>query len=273
MPESVAAHRFLSYNCYYDRHEKEKEIFGQGWTELANPTKREQESAIFCFHFRWLLFIIAIAAGEAEYLYTVKGALLGKLFYIMGKSASGKDTLFRRLLADGGLRLREVILYTTRPMRAGEREGVAYHFLTAEELEAFRRQGKIIEERTYQTVLGPWTYATLDDGQIHLDRGNYLISGVLESYRSTCRYFGEEQVEPLYIEVEDGERLRRAWLREKAQAQPRYAEMCRRFLADEEDFSEEKLREAGIVRRYSNADLEACLAEIRRTIQQKGGQE
>ena len=194
---------------------------------------------------------------------------MGKIFYIMGKSASGKDTIFRRLLSDGQLGLRELVLYTTRPMRDGEREGVEYHFVTEKQLEEFRRQGKVIEERTYQTVMGPWTYATVDDGQMDLSQADYLACGVLESYQSIRRYLGAGQVVPLYVEVEDGERLRRAWLRERAQAHPRYGEMCRRFLADEEDFSEEKLREAGIGRRYSNQDLEACLEEIRQEIRRK----
>lgn len=49
-------------------------------------------------------------------------------------------------------------------------------------------------------------------------------------------YYGEETVCPIYIQVEDGERLQRALIREKQQENPRYAEMCRRFLADQEDF-------------------------------------
>lgn len=45
----------------------------------------------------------------------------------------------------------------------------------------------------------------------------------------------------IYIEVEDGERLARALHREGKQEEPRYEEMCRRFLADQVDFSEEKI--------------------------------
>ena len=43
---------------------------------------------------------------------------------------------------------------------------------------------------------------------------------------------------------------------------PKYAEMCRRFLADEEDFSKEKIQKAGIRRRFVNDDSKICLAEI-----------
>ena len=71
---------------------------------------------------------------------------------------------------------------------------------------------------------------------------------------------------PIYIEVEDGERLSRALNRERMQESPKYEELCRRFLADAKDFSEEKLNEAGITRRFVNQDLDETEEEIRRAI-------
>ena len=67
---------------------------------------------------------------------------------------------------------------------------------------------------------------------------------------------------PVYIEVEDGLRLARAVERERRQAEPKYAELCRRFLADAEDFSEKNLKKAGISRRFVNNGLAECLSEI-----------
>ena len=67
---------------------------------------------------------------------------------------------------------------------------------------------------------------------------------------------------PIYIEVEDGERLTRALKREKKPGNRKFAEMCRRFLADTEDFSEEKLKAAGIEIRFENKDLFKCMSEI-----------
>ncbi len=58
-------------------------------------------------------------------------------------------------------------------------------------------------------------------------------------------------------------RLQRALDREKAQENPRYQEMCRRFLADCEDFSDIKIEEAGIRRSFYNDDLDRCISEIR----------
>src|SRR5699024_4345667 len=112
-----------------------------------------------------------------------------------------------------------------------------------------------------------WIYFTADDGQIELEKKNYLGIGTLESYIHMKEYFGEENLCPLYIEVEDGERLKRAIRREELQPEPKYAEMCRRFLADEEDFSEENLKKAGIVKRFRNIDLESCVNELKNCIQ------
>ena len=186
---------------------------------------------------------------------------MGKIYYIMGKSSSGKDTLFRKIKQELPM-LQTVTLYTTRPKREGEREGVEYHFVTDEQMHIFERKGKVVELRTYNTVHGAWKYATIEDGQINLAAYDYLAIGTLESYAGMKKCYGAENLVPIYIEVEDGERLSRALSRERQQEQPKYEEMCRRFLADQKDFSEENLEEAGIVRRYYNDDKVQCLEKI-----------
>lgn len=127
------------------------------------------------------------------------------------------------------------------------------------ELEA---DGNVVELRAYNTVHGIWKYFTVDDGQIDLAQGDYLLIGTLETYEKIREYYGAEHLVPIYIEVEDGERLARALERERRQAVPKYKEMCRRFLADEEDFCEENLKRLGIDKRYRNTDMETCLNEI-----------
>ena len=189
---------------------------------------------------------------------------MGKIFYIVGKSCSGKDTIYRRLLKEGAgeKALFTAVPYTTRPMRDGERNGREYFFTDEAGLEKLRAQGKVIEERKYMTWYGPWYYFTADDGQIDLNGKNYVMIGTLESYEKMREYYGAEQLVPIYIEVEDGERLARALQRERSQAEPKYAEMCRRFLADTKDFSEENLKRLGIGKRFYNQEKEKCLEEI-----------
>lgn len=188
------------------------------------------------------------------------------IFYLMGKSASGKDTIYQKLLEKRYLDLQRIVLYTTRPIREGEAEGREYYFTDEQKLQTLQNEGRLIELRSYDTVHGVWHYFTADDGQIDLKSYDYLGIGTLESYQKMKEYFGQNTMVPLYIEVEDGERLSRALTREKMQKSPRYAELCRRFLADCEDFSEEKLLAAGIAQRFSNANLEECMAEIEKKI-------
>lgn len=191
---------------------------------------------------------------------------MGKIYILMGKSASGKDSLYEALLQCEALHIKPVVGYTTRPIRSGETEGKEYHFVEKEELEELRKAGLVIEERVYQTVYGAWHYFTVDDQSLQLEAGNYLYIGTLESYKRIRDYFGEENVVPLYIEVEDGLRLCRAVERERQQAEPKYAELCRRFLADTEDFSESKLQQAGILERYENVEFETCLKLLKQKI-------
>ena len=186
---------------------------------------------------------------------------MGKIFYVMGKSASGKDTIYKRIREEMP-ELKTVVPYTTRPIRSGETDGVEYHFTTEEELTRLKLEGRVIEIRTYLTMFGPWSYATVHDGQIDLEQGDYLLIGTLESYMNTRRFFGAEALVPLYIEVEDGERLWRALLRERQQENPKYEELCRRFLADAEDFSEDRLAEAGIGKRFENKEFSLCVQAI-----------
>ncbi len=190
---------------------------------------------------------------------------MGKIYYMMGKSSSGKDTLFK-MLKKNFPGLKEIILYTTRPLREGEVEGREYHFVTDQVLEKFKKDGKMIELRAYDTIHGIWKYATVDDGQVDLQDADYLSIGTLESYKKLQEYYGADKIVPLYIEVEDGERLFRALSRERMQEQPKYAEMCRRFLADTEDFSEDKLLKLGIQKRFINDNIVRCLDELKREI-------
>lgn len=193
---------------------------------------------------------------------------MGKIFCVLGKSSTGKDTIYKKLLGYKELGLQTILLYTTRPIRGGEIHGREYCFTTEKQMRKYQEEKKLIEVREYQTVYGAWYYFTVDDGQVDLKKYNYLIHGTLESYQSLIKYYGEENLVPLYIEVENGMRLERALKREKRQASPKYAEMCRRFLADEEDFSEENINKCKIQRRFQNINLEQCLQEIAKFIKE-----
>ena len=186
---------------------------------------------------------------------------MGKIYYMMGKSSSGKDTLFKEVKKALPW-LQTITLYTTRPIREGERDGIEYFFVSEDTLNAYEKQGKVIEQRAYDTVHGIWKYATVDDGQINLGTSDYLVIGTLQSYQQMQTYYWHDKLVPIYIEVEDGERLARALAREREQEAPKYAELCRRFLADTKDFAEENLKSLGIQKRFVNDNRTRCLEEI-----------
>lgn len=194
---------------------------------------------------------------------------MGKIFYIFGKSSTGKDTIYKNLMENKELGLRPVVPYTTRPMRAKETPGVEYHFTDEEELSRLQAAGKVIELRAYETVHGIWKYFTVDGKHMDLANYNYAMVGVLDSFLAIREYYGADKVIPIYIEVEDGERLQRALDRERSQEEPKYAEMCRRFLTDSADFAEEKLLGAGLARRFFNKDLKECIQEITACLQEE----
>lgn len=185
---------------------------------------------------------------------------MGKIFYLMGKSASGKDTIYKKV-KEQLPELKTIVIYTTRPIREGEQNGVEYFFVDDNRLQELQEAGKVIELREYNTVHGIWKYFTADDGQF--DRNDHLIAiGTLESYVQLKEYFGDEKLVPIYIEVEDGLRLERALARERQQREPKYEELCRRFLADAADFSVDNLNEAGITQKYFNVDMDKCIETI-----------
>ncbi|MDF2905679.1 MAG: hypothetical protein K0R34_1000 [Herbinix sp.] len=191
---------------------------------------------------------------------------MARIFIVMGKSATGKDTVYKKLLEAEELHLKTAVMYTTRPIRRSEENGVEYFFVDENTLTSLQNQKKIIEHRAYETIHGTWHYFTVNDGQINLEESDYLMIGTLETYTQIREYFGKDKVIPIYLELEDGARLMRAIKREQKQEQPKYAEMCRRFLADEEDFSDENLEKCGITKRYQNLDINICLYEVKEEI-------
>lgn len=185
-----------------------------------------------------------------------------KIYVLIGKSSTGKDTLYKKLLEDVRVNFKTVVTYTTRPIRDNEKDGVEYFFKTKEEYEKINKD-EIIEERCYKTVYGNWYYFMMKDNQIDINSNdNYLLIGTLPTYEALKKNYGKENVIPLYIEIDDETRLTRAMKREKLQKEPKYEELCRRFLADAKDFSDNKLKKAGIKKRYNNTDSNMCLDEI-----------
>ena len=187
---------------------------------------------------------------------------MGKIFCLIGKTSSGKDTIARHLLNE--FDFKTITLFTTRPIREGEVNGREYYFINEDELSELEQADKVIEKRIYQTAHGPWTYATIDSN-IDLDNNNYLTLNTLVGYKKLRDYYGNDSVIPIYIWVDLSTRLDRALMREEKEEKPKYKELCRRFIEDEKDFSDEHIKESNIPEEnmFCNLEFETCLNQIK----------
>lgn len=182
-----------------------------------------------------------------------------KLYCIVGKSASGKDTVFKHLL-DFVPTLRPYISYTTRAKREGEVEGKQYHFVTKEFLQRADEDDNVIEARYYNTKNnGKVWYATLKD-QVYLDESDYLMVITPSAVEAVQKAYGKNNVVIIYIQADDRDRLLRSLSRQKNASKDDCLEICRRFLADEIDFGDIVVPDDWYC--YVNSDIYTCVADI-----------
>lgn len=161
---------------------------------------------------------------------------MGKIVLFMGKSSSGKDTIIHKIIKENKYDLKNIVMHTTRPPRAEEIDGREYHFSTREEMLKLKAQKMIVESREYETRYGLWYYFTVCSS-INLNKNNYIASNTLVGFEQYLNYYGKDNIISILINLDDGIKLQRALNREKKEKNPKYDELCRRFLSDSEDFS------------------------------------
>jgi guanylate kinase len=161
---------------------------------------------------------------------------MAKLICIIGKSGSGKDTLFKNIIDDNRFMVTPIIPYTTRPKRKGEIDGIDYHFVSFDELQQAELNNEIIEKRTYHTDKGDWYYYTKSFDFRFNDELAIIIT-TPAALKELSRKFGENNIIIIYLDADDITRIDRTLQREKKEKIPNYQEICRRYLADEHDFA------------------------------------
>lgn len=168
---------------------------------------------------------------------------MGKIICIIGKSGTGKTTLFEKYKElfnksrfGSYHTLIPITEYTTRQRRLGESIS-AYNFSTLEEMQEMLNNNEIIEVREYNTVNGKWYYFN-SSKNIDLEHNNYLCVITYEALLSFKEKFGDDNVVCIYLEAEDEyERFNNLLLRE-SKLKSNYKELARRCLSDEDDFAE-----------------------------------
>ncbi len=153
---------------------------------------------------------------------------------IMGKSASGKDTLQQSMIKKG---YKPIITYTTRPKRDGEIDGKEYNFISVPAFKSLEDDGFFCETRSYNTLVGgkadTWYYGSPKVNP----KKNYVV--ILDTDGAECYadYYGTENISVIYLDVSDEEREKRA----SARGSFDEIEWKRRKADDSERFNAEKL--------------------------------
>lgn len=149
-----------------------------------------------------------------------------KIIALFGPSGVGKDAIQNRI-ASSYEDMHKIISCTTRPKRDYEVEGQDYFFLEPIQFAQKVLDGSMLEATSFRA----WMYGTpidaLDKDKINI--GVFNIAGI-ECLLEDSRL----EVIPIYVEVSPKTRLMRALSREQ---NPDCHEVCRRFLADEQDFA------------------------------------
>lgn len=79
------------------------------------------------------------------------------MIVLTGKSGAGKDTIKKELVKHYGYE--NIVTYTSRPKRRGEKNGVTYHFISDQEFKDKIEEGFFAEYKSYNVANGDtWYY-------------------------------------------------------------------------------------------------------------------
>ena len=95
------------------------------------------------------------------------------MIIIVGKTASGKDTVVKKLVDD--YKYTKIITYATRPMRKGEKQDITYHFISDDEFNQKINEGFFAEYKAYDTEFGKWYYGTSLEDLENAEDNNIII--------------------------------------------------------------------------------------------------
>lgn len=165
-----------------------------------------------------------------------------KIIALYGESGAGKDTILSYLYLQFSHVLHLIVQDTTRPKRENEKDGVEYHFLSEEEYNkaTYTLCASKFRDWYYRVPLEALSIDLINIGIFSIDQINQLKdNSILEVY-------------PIYINTNPKERLLRVLNRE---SNPDVFEACRRFMADERDFSNIPFDNYTVINNNENIDL------------------
>ena len=156
-----------------------------------------------------------------------------KIFAIMGKASTGKDTLTKMLSKETGMPI--ALSFTTRPMRIGEQQGVEYNFITEKDFWDLHGCNLLAEYTSYNVANGDtWYYGLTRE---ELEKDEYVLVIVNPDGLGQIKEIYGEKVCSILIDAPADVRIKRYLDRDKV-TEVKAEECCRRFLADQKDFKD-----------------------------------
>lgn len=183
---------------------------------------------------------------------------------LCGKSGSGKDAILKRLCKRG---FTPIVSLTTRPIREGETNGVEYNFVSRELFESLIRDEKLIEYRTYNTLVGGVTdvwYYGLEKAAVDLEN-DYVVILDVNGAKSFMDWYGRENCCCVYVEASAVTRTGRA----KKRGSFDNTEWQRRLESDDRDFSHDKLVGVADDKVYNEGKLSLAVGDVIRLFESK----
>ena len=162
-----------------------------------------------------------------------------KVFMIIGKSFSGKDTLLNSILWDNDFcknnKLNRLVRYTTRKQRPNEVEGESYHFISDEEYLINYKDNENVSVTSFNSEFGDLHYIT-DFSKLKPDT-NYITVGDPESIADYKNILGNRLC-VIYLMPPDWVLFQRFSRRNDNQDYNylKYKEIHRRFIDDMKKF-------------------------------------
>ena len=118
------------------------------------------------------------------------------MIVIIGKTASGKDLIVKKLCNEYGYN--KIVTYTTRPMRKGESDKVTYNFIPEEEFKQKIKDGFFAEYKSYQSEFGEWFYGTSRESILNSDDKSIIIL-TPEGYRDILFNYPNLKHKSIYL--------------------------------------------------------------------------
>lgn len=159
-----------------------------------------------------------------------------KLILLIGCMASGKDTILKEMINEGYAE--PVISHTSRPMRKGEKDGIEYHFVSAEEMLKMKENNEFIEFKSYKASNNEkWYYGVNKNS---LEKGlskNYILIVDITGMRQIKEYFKDDkdmEITTIFLDVDKETRRKRAIMRDDMTLE-KVKEIERRLKADDKE--------------------------------------